>query len=80
MPYFVFRWNKRRLRHIADNDVTREEFERVVLSANELIVSKTSGLPSAIGYTQSGRKLFCSFRIVDDLYCVPVTAFEIGRT
>ncbi|MBX3444248.1 MAG: hypothetical protein KF774_17735 [Planctomyces sp.] len=78
MPYFEFIWTDEAKQHVADNDVTPEEFEDVVLNAGVMETSRKSGLPACSGHTQDGRLLFCVFRIEDDLWAIPVTAFEIG--
>jgi hypothetical protein len=77
MPYFEFFWNDAIIAHLAEHGVTPDDFEQVVTNPDEIKVSRSSGLPAAVGYTRDGRKLFCVYQPLDELYLEPVTAFEI---
>ena len=80
MPYFhVFLWDGLNEEHLADHGITTEEFEQVVLAAyqSDIELSRSSGRPVAIGRTEADRKICCVFEIIDDIYCYPVTAFDV---
>jgi uncharacterized DUF497 family protein len=78
MPYFTFFWNDHIEAHLADNDVTPEEFEEVVSSPDRIGDSDSSGRPMAFGYTTAGRFLVCVYEMIDEdeIGVLPVTAFE----
>lgn len=80
MPFYFFHWTAEIIEHLADNDVTPEEFEAVVLDErSELTVSRTTGRPARIGITEDGRVLFCVFDWIDkdQTEIEPRTAYEI---
>ena len=67
------------VRHILEHDVTTEEAEEVLLDPqSSRAVSRTSGLPTAFGWTSTGRHLAVVYELVDDdpLTLRPVTAYE----
>ena len=77
MPYFhVFLWDGENDEHVAQHGVTTEEFEYVVLNADAVEVSRSSGRPISFGSTPAGRFLACVYEIIDDIYCYPITAYE----
>lgn len=78
MPYFhVFLWDGENDEHVAQHGVTTEEFEFVVLNADDVDLSHSSGRPIAFGSTQAGRYLACVYEIIDEIYCYPITAYEV---
>jgi hypothetical protein len=78
MPYYFFLWTSEIIEHLAEHDVTPEEFEEVVNSPDYEDVSRSSGNPIAVGSTSEGRYLCCVFIRFDDTI-EPVTAYEIGE-
>jgi hypothetical protein len=78
MPYYFFIWTAEVIEHLAEHDVTPEEFEEVVSRPDFEDVSRSSGNPVAFGHTADGRYLCCVFRRLDDDTIEPVTAYEIG--
>lgn len=76
MPLRLCHWSAATISHLADHGVTPDEFEQVICDPDEDGFSDSSGLPAAIGWV-NGRKLFCVFDPVDELYVEPVTAYEI---
>lgn len=77
MPYFhVFLWDGENDEHVARHGVTTAEFEYIVLNADAVEISRTSGRPIAFGLTPSGRSLACVYEVIDQVYCYPITAFE----
>jgi uncharacterized DUF497 family protein len=80
MPYFhVFLWDGLNDEHIAEHGVTKEEFEEVVLAARQRDVEQSRGSDRlvVIGETAAGRRIFCAYESIDDIYCFPVTAYEV---
>jgi uncharacterized DUF497 family protein len=78
MPYFhVFLWDDENEQHIAAHGVTKEEFEEVVLNSTSVVASASTGRPLAFGHTRNGRKLVCVYEAIDDIYCYPITAFDV---
>jgi uncharacterized DUF497 family protein len=68
------------VQHILEHGVTVDEAEEVLLDPDSSrAVSRTSGLPMAIGWTSTGRHLAVVHEIVDDdpLTLRPVTAYEV---
>jgi hypothetical protein len=78
MPYFHFFWTDDIIEHLAEHDVTPEEFEAIVCDPITTGVSRSSGLPFATGYAEDGRKLICIYDLLDELTVEPITAYEIG--
>lgn len=67
------------VQHLLEHDVSIDEAEEVLLDArSSRAASKTSGLPTAFGWTSTGRHLAVVYEIVDDdpLSLRPVTAYE----
>ena len=79
MPYYFFVWTPEIVEHVAEHDVTTEEFEEVVSNPEFEDVSRSSGNPVAFGYTSNGRYLCCVFRRIDQDMIEPVTAYEVGE-
>jgi hypothetical protein len=68
------------VQHIREHDVTIEEAEEVLLSPRSSRgVSRSSGLPTAFGWTSTGRYLAVVYEIADDdpLSLRPVTAYDV---
>jgi uncharacterized DUF497 family protein len=68
------------VQHLLEHDVTVEEAEEVLLnSESSRASSRSSGLPTAFGWTSTGRHLAVVYEIVDDdpLTLRPVTAYEV---
>ena len=66
------------VQHIAQHDLTVEEVEDVLYSAEEVLASHSSGRPITFGETRTGRYFAVVFDIVeeDPLAVYPVTAYE----
>ncbi len=78
MPYYFFLWTPEIIEHLAEHDVTPEEFEEVVSNPESEDVSRSTGNPLAFGATSTGRYLCCVFKRFDDTI-EPVTAYDIGE-
>jgi uncharacterized DUF497 family protein len=67
------------VQHLREHDVSIEEAEEVLLDPrSSRAVSRSSGLPTAFGWTSTGRHLAVVYELVDDdpLTLRPVTAYE----
>jgi hypothetical protein len=68
------------VQHLPEHTVSIEEAEEVLLDrASSRASSQTSGLPTAFGWTSTGRHLAVVYELVDDdpLTLRPVTAYEV---
>lgn len=79
MPYFEFVWTDEIVEHLAEHDVTPDEFEEVVSHPAHTEVSRSSGRPCCWGETAAGRRLFCVYEFADDTTIIPVTAYEVTK-
>jgi hypothetical protein len=68
------------VQHLLEHDVSVEEAEEVLLSPqSSRAVSRSSGLPTAFGWTSTGRHIAVVYELVDEdpLTLRPVTAYEV---
>ena len=68
------------VQHHREHDVAIEEAEEVSLDrSSSRAVSRSSGLPTAFGWTSTGRHLAVVYEIVDDdpLTLRPVMAYDV---
>ncbi len=68
------------IQHLRAHDVSMEGAEEVLLDPqSSRAPSLTSGLPTAFGWTSSGRHLAVVYELVDDdpLTLRPVTAYDV---
>ncbi|MCR4413703.1 MAG: hypothetical protein NUV77_14885 [Thermoguttaceae bacterium] len=78
MPYYFFEWTPDIIDHLAEHDVTPEEFEEVVNNPDYEDVSRSTGNPIALGSTSAGRRLCCVFKRFADDVIEPITAYEVS--
>ncbi len=67
------------VQHLRQHDVSIEEAEDVLLNSHSSrAVSRSSGLPTAFGWTSTGRHLAVVYELVDNdpLTLRPVTAYD----
>lgn len=66
------------VQHIAENGLTPDEVDDVLLTPEEMGVSASSGLPIVFGFTSTGKYIGVVFQIVEEspLAVRVVTAFE----
>jgi len=79
VPHYEFIWTQEITEHLADNDITPEEFEDVVRNPQSVGTSDSTGRLCSFGYANDGRYIICIYENVDDLQILPVTAFEVGE-
>jgi hypothetical protein len=68
------------VQHLREHDVSIDEAEEVLLDPqSSRAVSRSSGSPTAFGWTSTGRHLAVVYEIVDDdpLMLRPVTAYDV---
>lgn len=76
MPWFSFVWNDEIIEHLAEHDISPEDFENIVTDPVDTDRSRSSGRRGAWGYTLDGRLAFAVYELIDDLTVIPVTCFE----
>jgi hypothetical protein len=74
-----FQWTAEIIEHLAEHDVSSDDFEHVVQNPYALGSSRSSGLPCCWGDTLDGRSIICVFEEIDDMTILPVTAYEVPR-
>jgi hypothetical protein len=79
MPYFDFVWTEEIIAHLADHDVSPDDFEQVVTKPERTGRSRSSGDPAAWGYTKDGRYIIAVYQKIDFVTVVPVTAYEVSE-
>ncbi|MGO8750581.1 MAG: hypothetical protein ACLQNE_31925 [Thermoguttaceae bacterium] len=79
MPYYFFVWTPEIIAHLAEHEVTPEEFEEVVSEPDYEDVSRSTGNPIAFGRTSAGRFLCCVFKRFGNDMIEPVTAYDVGE-
>lgn len=77
MPYFDFVWTEEIIAHLAEHDISPDDFEHVVMNPVRAGKSRSSGDPAAWGYTQDGRYIIAVYQKIDFVTVVPVTAYEV---
>jgi hypothetical protein len=78
VPHYFFIWTPEVIEHLAEHDVSLDEFEGVVSHPEYEDVSRSSGNPIAFGSTPEGRLLCCVFRRLDNDTIEPITAYDVG--
>ncbi|MCU0958980.1 MAG: DUF4258 domain-containing protein [Pirellulaceae bacterium] len=79
MPYYFFIWTPEIVEHLAEHDVTPEEFEEVVSSPDWEDRSRSTDNRLVFGSTSDGRILCCVFKRCDEDTIEPVTAYDGGE-
>jgi len=77
MAYYQFLWTDELIEHLAEHDVSQNDFEDVFASPTSKGYSRASGLPVVWGYTKDGRYIMAVFEELDEVTIVPVTAYEV---
>lgn len=79
MPYYNFHWTDEIVEHLAEHDVSPEDFEDAVSNPERRGESRSTGRPCCWGETADGRYLFCVFEYLDEMTILPFTAYEVRR-
>jgi hypothetical protein len=77
VDYREFHWTDEVVEHLAEHDVSQDDFEYAFLSPTSKGYSRSSGLPTKWGYTEDGRYIMIVFEELDELTILPVTAYEV---
>jgi len=77
MPFYFYVWTEAIIEHLAEHDLTPEDFEYVLANPKDIGTSDSSGRPAAWGYTEDGRFIIAIYRELDDVTIQPVTAYEV---
>lgn len=77
MPYYDFIWTDEIIEHIAQHDITADDFQEVVCHAVIRGTSHSSGRLAAWGETSDGRIMIAIYESLDDITIIPVTAYEV---
>ncbi len=81
MPWYDIFWNYEdedgNVAHIAENDLTPEDVNAVLMDPVETGKSRSSKRPIAFGYTPDGRYICVVYEEIDEYTLYPVTAFEV---
>jgi hypothetical protein len=77
VPYHEFLWNDEIIRHLAEHEISQDDFEDVVCSPASEGYSRSSGLPAAWGFTADGRYIVAVYEELDKVTVLPVTAYEV---
>jgi len=78
MPFYFFVWTPDIVTHLAEHDISPEEFEEVVTNPDYEDISRSTGNPVAFGWTATERYLCCVFKRLEDDLIEPVTAYDVG--
>ena len=76
MPWYSFVWNDEIIEHLAEHDISPEDFENIVSDPVDTDRSRSSGRLAAWGYTLDGRLALAVYELIDDVTVIPVTCFE----
>ncbi len=84
MRYFGILWDRDEdpdgnVRHIAENDLTKEDVEDVLTHPTSEGKSRSSGRAVAWGYTSDGRYIIVVYDEIDEDTIRPVTAYEVEQ-
>jgi hypothetical protein len=77
MPLYFYVWTDEIIEHLAEHELSPEDFEYVLANPMEKGVSDSSGLPAVWGYTEDGRFIIAIYRELDEITILPVTAYEV---
>jgi hypothetical protein len=77
MPYYEFQWLDSTIEHLAEHDISPEDFEKVVCNPLRKGLSRSTRRRAAWGYTSDGRYIIAIYEEIDELTLFPVTAYEV---
>jgi hypothetical protein len=77
MPQYFFFWTDEIIEHLAEHDISPEDFEAVVSNPVDVRRSRSSDAPSAFGYAKDGRFIIAVYEYLDDVTILPTTAYEV---
>jgi uncharacterized DUF497 family protein len=81
MPWYDVFWNygepDGNVEHIAENGLTAEDVNAVLMNPEETGISRSSGRLIAFGYVPDGRYICVVYEEIDEHTLYPITAFVI---
>jgi hypothetical protein len=80
VPYYDIIWNPEpggNMEHIAENDVTPDDVEAVLLHPVAHDISRSSGRPMVYGFTPDGRYIVVVYEEIGHDMLYPITAYEV---
>ncbi|MGI8980900.1 MAG: hypothetical protein ACR2FY_16860 [Pirellulaceae bacterium] len=77
MPWYAYVWPDEIIEHLAEHDITPEDFEYVLANSQEVGKSDSSGRDAVWGYTPDGRFVIAVYELLDDITVIPVTCYEV---
>ncbi|MBX3448216.1 MAG: DUF4258 domain-containing protein [Planctomycetaceae bacterium] len=75
MAWYDFIWTTKFLAKIDERGITVDEVRELLLDADFIESSDSTGLPLVRGYVSTGRYLVVVFVFEDDITVRPITAF-----
>jgi hypothetical protein len=84
MDFLSIFWNddddvEGNVQHIAENDLTPDDVNTVLLNPVSKGTSRSSGQPAVFGYTPDGRYIIVIYERIDDDTISPITAYEVDE-
>lgn len=80
MPWYAYVWSDEIIEHLAEHDITPEDFEYVLANSKEVDKSDSSGRDAVWGYTPDGRRVFAVYELLDDgMTLIPITCYEVSE-
>jgi uncharacterized DUF497 family protein len=80
VPWYHYIWTEQAEEHLAEHDITSEEFEWVLEHAESKAASDSSGRPLVFGYTPDGRYVAAIYELLEDgVTVIPVTCYEVSE-
>ncbi len=80
MPYHEFVWTDEIIEHLAEHDISPEEFEEIVSDPDGIDRSRSTGAMCSFGETVDGRNVICVYDLEPDgITVIPRTAYEVRR-
>jgi len=70
-------WLAEDIKHLAEHDLTPEDFEYVLDHPVDKGKSDSSGRPAVWGYTEDGRFIIAIYERLGDGTILPFTAYEV---
>ncbi len=77
MPWYQYIWTDEAVDHLAEHDITPEDFERVLENPVQNGKSRSTGRDAAWGYIADGRFVIAIYEPIDETTIVPVTCYEV---
>jgi hypothetical protein len=77
MHSYFYVWTDDIVEHLAEHDITAEDFQHVLENPTAKGKSDSSGRPCVWGYTEDGRFIIAIYQRLDDVTILPVTAYEV---